>query len=103
MNGVAYDARGNPVQGQRRIVAGNQSFILAAFIHSNQPLPYQNEMIDNYLLVWLHLILMFTVLVQNVILFCRKHVRDLTLKKSREPKSERNRSSSKKRGSGKSS
>ena len=50
---MTYDARGNPVQSQRKIVAGNQSFILAAFIHSNQPLPYQNEMIDNYLLVWL--------------------------------------------------
>lgn len=35
---------------QQKIVSGSQSFILAAFIHTNSPLPYQNEMVENYLL-----------------------------------------------------
>eukprot|EP00095_Tigriopus_kingsejongensis_P005689 snap_masked-scaffold158_size296719-processed-gene-1.14 protein:Tk05689 transcript:snap_masked-scaffold158_size296719-processed-gene-1.14-mRNA-1 annotation:"conserved hypothetical protein" len=34
---------------QQKIVSGAQPFILAAFIHTNSPLPYQNEMVENYL------------------------------------------------------
>ena len=34
---------------QKKIMSGSQTFILSAFIHTSQPLPYQNEMVDNYL------------------------------------------------------
>lgn len=38
-------------KAQKKILSSSQTFILAAFIHTSQPLPYQNEMVVNYLQV----------------------------------------------------
>jgi len=37
------------VDRSQRIVSNAQSFILSAYIHTSRPLPYQTEMVDNYL------------------------------------------------------
>ncbi len=41
----------NSTMVQRRVVSGSQPYIFAAFIHDDRPLPYQNEMVENYLQV----------------------------------------------------
>ena len=40
---------GSSCSSNGRIVSANQEFILAALIHTNQTLPYQNKMVENYL------------------------------------------------------
>lgn len=46
---------GHAANEEKRVVSPSQPFILSAFIHTSQhALPYQNEMIDNYLQVRTH-------------------------------------------------
>ena len=47
-----YTEGGSRADHQRLMVSASQNYILSAFIHTSQnSLPYQNEMIENYLQV----------------------------------------------------
>jgi transcription initiation factor TFIID subunit TAF12 len=51
-DGNAREARQQQQQQQQpQQQQPQQAFILAALLHTNKPLPYQNEMIENYLQV----------------------------------------------------